>query len=135
MLYLYDSSEETSTMILATQGFGLLIEVWKISKVVDVRFRPNTPGAPLTIWNAYGMSPNTISFEDKKKLSEEELKSQEYDRLAFRLVGYAAIPLLIGYSIYSCEFAFSEYYSKLFTVVADRGCPDSLSEPLLVIYQ
>lgn len=38
---------------------------------------------------------------DKKELSEEEKKTQEYDRLAFRLVSYFAIPALAGYTVYS----------------------------------
>lgn len=103
MLYLYDSSEETSMMILATQAFGLVIEVWKISKVVDIKFSPTTPGAPLNLGNLYGMSPYAITFEDKKQLSEDELKSQEYDRIAFRIVGYAAVPILAGYALYTRE--------------------------------
>lgn len=41
---------------------------------------------------------------DKKELSDEEKKTQEYDKLAFRLVSYAAIPLLAGYTVYSCTF-------------------------------
>jgi hypothetical protein len=40
---------------------------------------------------------------DKKELSEEEKKTQEYDKLAFRLVSYGAIPLLLGYTVYSCK--------------------------------
>jgi hypothetical protein len=40
---------------------------------------------------------------DKKELSADEKKTQEYDALAFRLVSYGAIPLLAGYTVYSCE--------------------------------
>ena len=40
---------------------------------------------------------------DKKELSEDEKKTQEYDNLAFRLVSYFAIPALAGYAVYSCE--------------------------------
>lgn len=80
--------------------------------VADVRVRPSAPGSWL---------PYNITFEgqlnhslrmiladinkDKKVLSEEEKKTQEYDRLAFRLVSYAAFPLLAGYTVYSCTFA------------------------------
>ncbi|WWC87741.1 uncharacterized protein L201_002633 [Kwoniella dendrophila CBS 6074] len=91
LLYLQDSSEETSFMILFGQGIGLLIEAWKITKVTNVRVRPN----PNTIF-AY-----SVHFEDKRELSEDEKKTQEYDALAFRLVSYAAIPLLAGYTGYS----------------------------------
>ncbi|WRT65562.1 uncharacterized protein IL334_002507 [Kwoniella shivajii] len=91
LLYLQDSSEETSFMILFGQGIGLLIEAWKITKVTNVRIRP----APTSI---FGYS---LQFEDKRQLSEDEKKTQEYDALAFKLVSYAAIPLLAGYTVYS----------------------------------
>ena len=38
---------------------------------------------------------------DKRELSEDEKKTQEYDQLAFRLVSYGAIPVLAGYTVYS----------------------------------
>jgi hypothetical protein len=38
---------------------------------------------------------------DKRELSEDEKRTQEYDQLAFRLVSYGAIPLLAGYTGYS----------------------------------
>ncbi|WWD08870.1 hypothetical protein V865_006984 [Kwoniella europaea PYCC6329] len=91
LLYLHDSSEETSFMILFGQGIGLLIEAWKITKVTNVRIRP----APTSIFGY------TVQFEDKRQLSEDEKKTQEYDALAFRLVSYGAIPLLAGYTVYS----------------------------------
>ncbi len=46
-------------------------------------------------------SISLIFAPDKKVLSEDEKKTQEYDALAFRLVSYGAIPLLAGYTIYS----------------------------------
>lgn len=79
MLYLQDSSEETSFMVLAGQGMwvgarvvvqyaggsilidapspphsGLLIEAWKITKVVDIRVRPAEAGSVI---------PYSITFE------------------------------------------------------------------------
>ncbi|OCF58074.1 cleft lip and palate associated transmembrane protein [Kwoniella mangroviensis CBS 10435] len=91
LLYLHDSSEETSFMILFGQGIGLLIEAWKITKVTNIRIRP----APASIFGY------TVQFEDKRELSEDEKKTQEYDALAFRLVSYGAIPLLAGHTVYS----------------------------------
>lgn len=38
---------------------------------------------------------------DKHELTDDEKKTQEYDRLAFKLVGYAAAPLMAGYTYYS----------------------------------
>jgi hypothetical protein len=44
-----------------------------------------------------------LTLADKRELSEDEKKTQEYDQLAFRLVSYGAIPLLAGYTGYSCK--------------------------------
>lgn len=108
LLYLHDSSEETSWMILFTQGIGLLIEAWKITKVADVRIRPAN--------NIIGYA---IKFEDKHVLSEDEKKTQEYDRLAFRIVSWGALPLLIGYSIYSLLYqTHRSWYSFIITTLA-----------------
>lgn len=46
-----------------------------------------------------------LTLSDKKVLSEDEKKTQEYDQLAFRIVSYFAAPGLVIYSIYSCKFA------------------------------
>ncbi|KAK4686060.1 hypothetical protein P7C73_g4075, partial [Tremellales sp. Uapishka_1] len=109
LLYLQDSSEETSLMILAGQGIGLLIEAWKITKVVDVRVR----AAPDSIFQY------RVTFEDKKVLSEDEKKTQEYDALAFRLVSYGAIPLLAGYTVYSLMYKTHRgWYSFVVTTLA-----------------
>lgn len=69
-LYLLDNSENTSWMILGQQVIGILIEFWKITTVVDVRFRPTAPGSFIPYW---------IVFEDKHKLTETEEKTKEYD--------------------------------------------------------
>lgn len=109
LLYLQDSSEETSFMILFGQGIGLLIEAWKITKVVDIKVRPDK-----TTFIGYA-----VSFEDKKQLSEDEKKTQEYDKLAFRLVSYFAIPALIGYTGYSLVYlTHRSWYSFIVTTLA-----------------
>ncbi|KAG8941108.1 hypothetical protein FRC03_004866 [Tulasnella sp. 419] len=91
-LYLFDNSQDTSWMILFSQVIGVAIEAWKITKAVDIKFEPAPPGSTL---------PYKIKITDKHVLSEDEKKTQEYDRLAFRYVSYVAIPLLAGYTIYS----------------------------------
>jgi len=45
-----------------------------------------------------------ISSLDKHVLTEDEKKTQEYDKLAFRYVSFGAIPLLAGYTIYSLAY-------------------------------
>ncbi|KII95289.1 hypothetical protein PLICRDRAFT_128949 [Plicaturopsis crispa FD-325 SS-3] len=92
LLYLIDNNTDTSWMILMGSGMGLLIEAWKITKAVDISVIPSTGGALL---------PYKISIKDKHVLSEDEKKTQEYDKLAFRYVSWAAFPCLAGYTIYS----------------------------------
>ncbi|BEJ13292.1 hypothetical protein CspHIS471_0304660 [Cutaneotrichosporon sp. HIS471] len=108
LLYLHDSSEETSLMILFTQGIGLLIEAWKITKVANVRIRPAD--------NIIGYK---IAFEDKHELSEDEKKTQEYDALAFRIVSYFAAPVLLAYSGYSLVYStHRSWYSFIISTLA-----------------
>ncbi|KAJ5612701.1 hypothetical protein N7510_005895 [Penicillium lagena] len=94
-LYLMDNSDNTSWMILASQGFGILLEAWKITKTVDVRVRPPPAGS------FFSFLPYVIVFEDKHKLSETEEKTKEYDEIAFRYLYILAVPLLAAYAAYS----------------------------------
>lgn len=97
-LYLMDNSENTSWMILASQGFGILLEFWKITKTVDVRLRP----PPATSWLSF--LPYVIVFEDKHKLTDTEEKTKEYDEIAFRYLYIVAVPLLLAYAAYSLVY-------------------------------
>ncbi|KAK4127677.1 cleft lip and palate transmembrane 1 [Parathielavia appendiculata] len=93
-LYLIDQSQNTSWMILGGQAVGIVIELWKITTVVNVRVRP-APGS---------LIPYRISFEDKHKLSETEEKTKEYDEIAFKYMYMAGVPLLIAYATYSLVY-------------------------------
>ncbi|CDO71393.1 hypothetical protein BN946_scf184908.g151 [Trametes cinnabarina] len=92
LLYLIDNSEQTSWMILMGSGIGILIEAWKITKAVDISIAPSPAGSWL---------PYQILIKDKHVLSEDEKKTQEYDKLAFRIVAYFTIPCLAVYTVYS----------------------------------
>ncbi|KAK7954476.1 Cleft lip and palate transmembrane protein 1-like protein [Apiospora saccharicola] len=106
-LYLVDNSQNTSWMILGSQGIGILIEFWKITTVVNVRVRPAAPGS----WFPY-----VINFEDKHKLSETEEKTKEYDEIAFKYMYMAGVPLLIAYAIYSLYYdTHKSWYSYIIT--------------------
>ncbi|OJJ43823.1 hypothetical protein ASPZODRAFT_135848 [Penicilliopsis zonata CBS 506.65] len=94
-LYLVDNSDNTSWMILASQGFGIVLEAWKVTKTVDVRLRPPPANSMLSFL------PYVIVFEDKHKLSETEQKTKEYDEIAFKYLYIIAIPLLGAYAVYS----------------------------------
>lgn len=97
-LYLMDNNENTSWMILASQGFGILLEFWKITKTVDVRLQPPQAGS------YFSFLPYVIVFEDKHKLSETEQKTKEYDEIAFKYLYIIAVPLLGAYAVYSLMY-------------------------------
>ncbi|KAF7355746.1 Cleft lip and palate associated transmembrane protein [Mycena sanguinolenta] len=92
LLYLIDNNENTSWMILFGSGTGVLIEAWKITKAVDI----TVVRAP-----AGSMLPYKLDIKDKHVLSEDEKKTQEYDKLAFKYVSWVAIPTLAAYTVYS----------------------------------
>ncbi|CAG8974847.1 hypothetical protein HYALB_00000462 [Hymenoscyphus albidus] len=94
-LYLLDNNENTSWMILFSQGMGIALEFWKITTVVDVRIRDSAPGSFL---------PYRIAFEDKHVLSETEEKTKEYDAVAFKYLYLIAVPLLFAYAGYSLYY-------------------------------
>ncbi|KAL4992868.1 cleft lip and palate transmembrane protein 1-domain-containing protein [Aspergillus falconensis] len=97
-LYLMDNSENTSWMILASQGFGIVLEAWKVTKTVNVRLRPPPAGS------LFSFLPYVVVFEDKHKLTETEKKTQEYDEIAFRYLYIIAVPLLAAYAAYSLMY-------------------------------
>ncbi|KMU90874.1 cleft lip and palate transmembrane 1 protein [Coccidioides immitis H538.4] len=107
-LYLLDNSEGTSWMILAGQGFGVALEAWKITKTVNVRIRRPSSGS------RFAFLPYHVVFEDKHTLSETEKKTKEYDEIAFKWLYIIAVPLLIGYAIYSLVYeTHKSWYSFL----------------------
>lgn len=57
---------------MAGQGFGILLEMWKVTKTVNVR-----------VQRTNGIIPFRILFEDKHVLTETEAETQEYDKIAF----------------------------------------------------
>ncbi|KAI4860087.1 cleft lip and palate transmembrane 1 [Hypoxylon rubiginosum] len=108
-LYLIDNSQNTSWMILGSQGIGILIEFWKVTTVVDVRVRPAPPGS---------LIPYRVAFEDKYKLSETEEKTKEYDEIAFKYMYIAGVPLIIGYAIWSLVYeSHKSWYSYILTTL------------------
>lgn len=108
-LYLLDNNENTSWMIMLTQGMGILVEAWKITKTVNVRVRPAPEGSLL---------PYRIAFEDKHKLSEVEKQTEEYDEIAFKYLYIIAVPLLLAYAAYSLVYdSHKSWYSFVIQVL------------------
>ncbi|GAA5921862.1 hypothetical protein JCM3775_001864 [Rhodotorula graminis] len=92
LLYLIDQSEETNYMIIMSSGIGLAIEAWKITKAVDIK---------VVRQPAQSLLPYKVEIHDKHVLNEDELRTQEYDRAAFKIVGLGTTPFLVGWTIYS----------------------------------
>jgi len=108
-LYLMDNSQNTSWMILGSQAVGILIELWKITTIVNVRVREAPPGS---------LIPFRVAFEDKHKLSETEEKTKEYDEIAFKYMYIAGVPLLLAYAAYSLYYeTHKSWYSYIITTL------------------
>lgn len=108
-LYLLDNSEGTSWMILVGQGFGILLEAWKITRMVNVKI-VNTPQGSLL--------PFRVVFEDKHQLSDLEKETKEYDQEAFKYLYWVAVPLLLAYSVYSVLYdTHKSWYSFIITTL------------------
>ncbi len=54
------------------QGFGILLEMWKVTKTVNIK-----------VQRTNSLIPYTIIFEDKHVLTETEAETQKYDKIAF----------------------------------------------------
>jgi hypothetical protein len=98
---------------------GILVEVWKITKVINFKYHPPAPGQTFP----------SFTFEDKKELSEDEKRTREYDALAFRIVGAVAVPVLMAYAAYSRESRCGEGRGL---VVHQRGWSGGLAFCFLV---
>ncbi|XP_053612199.1 putative lipid scramblase CLPTM1 [Plodia interpunctella] len=87
LLYVLDN--ETNVMVRISCFIGLMIEIWKINKVMDVKVNREE--------RIFGIPK--LTFTDKG--SYVHSSTREYDTLAFRYLSWACFPLLIGYGIYS----------------------------------
>jgi hypothetical protein len=87
LLYIMDN--ETNYVIIVSVFVGLLIEVWKVTKVVEIKIdRRNLIG---------GVIPR-ITFVDRPSYQSS---TKKYDIMAFKYLGIVLFPLFIGYGIYS----------------------------------
>lgn len=71
-------------MILFSNGFGILLDFWKIKKASKVTTIDKFP---------------YFKLEDKDTYSQSDTK--EYDRIAMRYMSFAIFPMMICYTVYS----------------------------------
>lgn len=91
-LYLLDNNQETSWMVLISQGFGLVIELWKVFKALKYEL----------IWTPGSLLPSLGHQETDQ--TEEEDDTAKYDAIAFKYLKWLSYPLLAGYAIYSLYY-------------------------------
>ncbi|ESO06447.1 hypothetical protein HELRODRAFT_64937 [Helobdella robusta] len=88
LLYVLDN--ETNFVIKVSVFVGLLIEIWKIQKVIDIQ---------LDRENKWFDRIPMIKIKDKSTYTESQTK--KYDLMAFRYLSWLLFPLLICYAVYS----------------------------------
>ncbi|OCT66125.1 cleft lip and palate transmembrane protein 1 homolog [Xenopus laevis] len=88
LLYILDN--ETNFVVQVSVGIGLLIDFWKITKVMDVKLDRQNKVA--------GIFPR-LTVKDKSTYVESSTKV--YDGLAFRYLSWILFPLLGCYAVYS----------------------------------
>jgi len=90
---LYVLDNDTNTVVRISCCVGLLIEIWKITKITDVSFDFDNP--------FLGPIPR-IKIEEKQDYKDSGTK--EFDRMAFKYLGMMCFPLAIAYCIYSVMY-------------------------------
>lgn len=93
IVFLYICDNDTSIVVKLSVGVGLLIEMWKIPKCLNISVdRTN---------KIFGVIPR-VRFSDKGSYVESETK--QFDELAFKYLSWVLFPLLGGYAIYSLVY-------------------------------
>jgi len=90
IIVLYVLDQETNTMVRVSCCIGLVIELWKITKITDVTFDFENP--------ILAILPR-IKIEEKEEY--EHSGTKEFDRMAFKYLGMLCFPLALCYCVYS----------------------------------
>jgi hypothetical protein len=98
VIFFYLLDQGTSWLILASMAAGTLIEIWKITRVLSV--------------NVYFSGRIIPKIEIKDRATYAMSPTRKYDQIAIKYLGMFALPLLVGYSIYSLIYeAHKGWYS------------------------
>ncbi|CAM4748430.1 unnamed protein product [Rotaria magnacalcarata] len=87
LLYVFDN--ETNTMVRISVFVGIIIELWKVPKIVNFQNLPNEK------W--FGLIPK---YKYVFKQSYKDTTTSEYDRMAFKYLSWLLYPLVAGYACY-----------------------------------
>ncbi|KAI3384616.1 hypothetical protein SNEBB_000096 [Seison nebaliae] len=103
LLYVLDN--DTNSMIKFSIGISLLIELWKLPKVIEIRFLDKDSEEYVTrtfeefkvILSTQGAPKFKFVFKENYEVSE----TSDYDKLAFKYLSWALFPLILCYAVYS----------------------------------
>jgi hypothetical protein len=90
IVVLYVLDNDTNIMVIISCFIGLLIDLWKITKVVNVKVDWQHRFLGILPW---------ITYEDKSSYTESSTK--HYDLMAFKYLSVLLFPLFIAYGVYS----------------------------------
>jgi hypothetical protein len=108
LLYLLDN--DTSWMVLLSTALSVLVEAWKITKVLDVEFVPVWKGfVSLTDKRRRVRATKTGDGKEKERdddvvFSDLSRQTAEHDETAMRYLTYLLIPLVLAYAGYSVTY-------------------------------
>ena len=80
-------------MVRISVFVGILIELWKVPKVLNIQRVPNET------W--LGVFPK---YRSVYKQSYTDTSTSEYDQMAFKYLSWALFPLVIGYACYNLTY-------------------------------
>ena len=83
IIFLYLADNVTSKMILASTGLEIILELWKIKQATKFKSIETFPYYALEDFDDYGG------------------ETAEYDAIAMKYLSWAAVPIVLGYSVYS----------------------------------
>ncbi|RYR44767.1 hypothetical protein Ahy_A08g041048 isoform C [Arachis hypogaea] len=89
IIFLYLLDNDTSWMILASSGIGVVIEFWKIGKAMRIEI-DRTGKIPM------------LRLRDRESYVRN--KTKEYDDIAMKYLSYVLFLLVAGFSIYSLMY-------------------------------
>lgn len=89
VIFLYLLDNDTSWMILASSGVGLIIEFWKIGKAMHIEI-DRTGRIPM------------LRFRDRESYAGNRTK--EYDDIAMKYLSYVLFLLAAGFAVYSLMY-------------------------------
>jgi len=105
-LYLCDAGG-TSYLILGSVGSGVLVQGWKATKVLQPKLH-------------WGARWPMVTFRDVSQLSDTEVKSKGYDRIATNYLGLILYPLCFGSALYARNhYSYKSYYSWIISNLAN----------------